>query len=94
MSTPKSKHPPTWSPSDELRFADMTARRAAFYNHHDTELRKVILGMWPALGEPTKASALNVVVKNFQDNAERLRDALAPYDSGARPALNNASAEG
>lgn len=90
MSTPKSKHPPTWSPSDELRFADMTARRAAFYNHHDTELRKAILAMWPNM----KADTLEQAVKDFQNNADRLRDALAAYDSGVRPALNNASSEG
>ena len=90
MSTPKSKHLPIWLPSDEAKFADMTARRAAFYNHHDTELGKAILEMWPK----TQPSALKQVVEDFKSNADRLRDALAPYDSGVRPVLDNALSEG
>lgn len=88
MSNPK--HPPIWHPSDELRFADLAARREAFHSHYGAALRKAILSMWPAM----KAPALEHVVEDFQNNADRLRDALAPYDSGVRPALNNASLEG
>ena len=90
MSTPKSKYPPIWSPSDELRFADLAARREAFHSHYGAELRKAILGMWPSMQAP----ALEQAAKDFQNNADRLRDALAPYDSGVRPVLDNASPEG
>lgn len=90
MSTPKSKYPPNWSAADELHFAELAARREAFHNHHGAELRNAILGMWPAMG----TNALEQAVKDFQNNADRLRDALAPYDSGSRPAINDASSEG
>ena len=90
MSTPKSKYPPNWSAADELHFAELAARREAFHNHHGAELRNAILGMWPTMG----TNALEQAVKDFQNNADRLRDALAPYDSGSRPALNDASSEG
>lgn len=90
MSTPKSKYPPNWSAADELHFAELAARREAFHNHHGAELRNAILGMWPTMG----TNALEQAVKDFQNNADRLRDALAPYDSGSRPAINDASSEG
>lgn len=90
MSTPKSKYPPNWSAADELHLAELAARREAFHNHHGAELRNAILGMWPTM----KTYALEQAVKDFQNNADRLRDALAPYDSGSRPAINDASSEG
>lgn len=90
MSTPKSKYPPNWSAADELHFAELAARREAFHSYHGAELRKAILGMWPSM----QTNALEQAVKDFQNNADRLRDALAPYDSGSRPVLDNASSEG
>ncbi len=86
MSTDKQAHV-HWSPVDERQFQEMTARRKLF---HSTK-RAAVVQAWndaypmheqQRLGAVIETNIINALI----EHADAFRDALAPFDSGVRPA--------
>ncbi len=90
MSTPKAPKP-TWTPADELSLQTLTERKTRFMEVSRAPIEMIVLGLTPPnLTElnrfPVKEHALRkYMVEMMINNADEIRDALAPFDSGVRP---------
>lgn len=72
-----------WSEADEAKFKEMQARRERVQNVRREALHNAMAGALMYIGRDGDAwDLLNSMIAN----ADSIRDALAPYDSGTRPA--------
>ena len=91
MSTPKAPKP-TWTPADEQALHMLTERKNRFMEVSTAPLGPIVIDLTPpSLTEldrfPIKEYALRkFMVKMLINKADEIRDALAPFDSGVRPA--------
>ncbi len=90
MSTPKAAKS-TWTPADEQALHMLIERKNRFMEVSRAPIEMVVLGLTPPnLTElnrfPVKEYALRKhMVEMMINNADEIRDALAPFDSGVRP---------
>lgn len=77
MSKTYKKETPTWSAHDEQLFQELQQRRTEWNTVHFENLRR-------ALGSVLPKPLTIACVELFAKNADTIRDALAPFDSGVR----------
>ena len=68
-----------WTPADESRFTEMTARRALVLGARKEKLARVFK-KFPVDG------IMDHMIEHLIANADEIRDALLPFDSGVRVA--------
>lgn len=73
---------PTWNARDERMLQDLRQRHQAFLDDNTPAVRAVILQLYANLSN--NPTMLEGTVKVWIDNADSIRDALAPFDSGVR----------
>jgi hypothetical protein len=67
-----------WTQADEARFNEMAARRGVVMGARRDKLTRVVK-RFPVDG------IVDHMINHLIANADEVRDALAPFDSGARP---------
>lgn len=76
-----------WSAADEALLADLTARRAAFLEKNKQPLFKALADSGLTTGPGQRPLMYgDQIVDAMILHADAFRDALAPFDSGVRPA--------
>lgn len=82
---PRSKT--NWTPVDEERFQEMVKLRDDLLTKNRKPLIDLAEDLMASLRDrPENTFAVPGVVEFFEKNADRIRDALDPFDSGDRPA--------
>ena len=73
---------PTWSYRDERDLRELMERKAEFDETYRPAVRLILTAIHENLrNQPVM---LEGIVKKWIDNADAIRDALAPFDSGIR----------
>lgn len=80
---------PTWSTCDEAALNDLQQRRQAFFDDTKPLVRAVVVLVDEELR--TQPVRCEQVVNAWIANANAIRDALAPFDSGVREGSNSTS---
>jgi hypothetical protein len=77
-------NPVTWTRADARDFAELTLRFEQWKAQTELPVCEFVAGNWPF----HKPNVENVAVlsKWLMTNADTIRDLLAPFDSGVRPA--------
>lgn len=79
--------PAHWSPADETRFQEMRARRLIFRSTKRADVVRVWNDSFPShIHINRNAATEDAIIDAIIENADAFRDALAPFDSGVRPA--------
>lgn len=80
---------PTWSNRDEAELSELQKRRQAFIDTNKPAVRKAVIACYDGLeNQPVR---LEGIVNIWIDNADAIRDALAPFDSGVRVAQSDST---
>lgn len=73
-----------WTEQNEIEFLDMQLRRAQAYQASMRPLQAVVAILCPPSANPAAAKAPALLTQRLIDNADAVRDALRPFDSGLR----------
>lgn len=84
IGNPTNTH---WSPADEIRFNEMQARRSIFHSTKRADVVRVWNDSFPSHMHINRhAGNEDAIIDAMIQHADAFRDALAPFDSGVRPA--------
>lgn len=75
-----------WSAAEEARLADMLERKRAFYEQYQPAVLRIAIELSNGIAQLEGATRHVALKELLINNADEVRDVLAPFDTGVRVA--------